>query len=166
MTDRMLVVYYSWSSGNTKGIAEQIAEAAHADIARIETVMPYPDDYDTTVEQGQREVNEEYCPKIQPTGLDITQYQTIVIGTPTWWYTMAPAVRSFLKGNDFTGKKLIVFSTHAGWPGHALHDMKKFAKKSKEGPSKAIQFDINGGSSMVTADSEVKQWIQSIVKGA
>ena len=35
---RMLVVYYSWSNGNTKRIAEQLARRTGADIARIETV--------------------------------------------------------------------------------------------------------------------------------
>ena len=38
---RMLVVYYSWSNGNTKRIAEQLARRTGADIARIETVQPY-----------------------------------------------------------------------------------------------------------------------------
>ena len=33
----MLVVYYSWSNGNTKRIAEQLAAATNADIARIDT---------------------------------------------------------------------------------------------------------------------------------
>ena len=53
----MLVLYYSWSNGNTKAIAEKLAAAKGADLARIDTVVPYPDDYNTTVSQGQREVN-------------------------------------------------------------------------------------------------------------
>ena len=38
---KMLVVYYSWSNGNTKKIAEQLANKTGADIARIETAEPY-----------------------------------------------------------------------------------------------------------------------------
>ena len=34
---KMLVVYYSWSNGNTKRIAEQLTNGTGADIARIET---------------------------------------------------------------------------------------------------------------------------------
>ena len=34
---KMLVVYYSWSNGNTKRIAEQLTDGTGADIARIET---------------------------------------------------------------------------------------------------------------------------------
>ena len=38
---KMLVVYYSWSNGNTKRIAEQLTNGTGADIARIETTEPY-----------------------------------------------------------------------------------------------------------------------------
>ena len=38
---KMLVVYYSWSNGNTKRIAEQLTNGTGADIARIETAEPY-----------------------------------------------------------------------------------------------------------------------------
>ena len=37
----LLIVYYSWSNGNTQKIAEQLRLATGADIARIETVKPY-----------------------------------------------------------------------------------------------------------------------------
>ena len=38
---KMLVVYYSWSNGNTKRIAEQLTNGTGADIARVETTEPY-----------------------------------------------------------------------------------------------------------------------------
>ena len=47
----MLVVYYSWSNGNTEKIAEELADACGADLARIETAEPYPEDYDASVNQ-------------------------------------------------------------------------------------------------------------------
>lgn len=122
---RMLVVYYSWSNGNTKRIAEQLARRTGADIARIETVQPYTGSYDEVVDQGHREVNEGYRPPIQPLGVNVADYDVIAVGTPTWWYTMAPAVLTFLEGKDFTGKTVIPFMTNGGWPGHVLRDMKK-----------------------------------------
>lgn len=53
---KMLVVYYSWSNGNTKRIAEQLADETGADIARIETTEPYRGSHEAVVDQGQREV--------------------------------------------------------------------------------------------------------------
>lgn len=43
-------------------------------------------------------------------------YDVIAVGTPTGWYTMAPAVLTFLKGQDFKGKTVISFMTNGGWP--------------------------------------------------
>ena len=48
---KMLVVYYSWSNGNTKKIAEQLANKTGADIARIETAEPYSGSHVDVVEQ-------------------------------------------------------------------------------------------------------------------
>ena len=36
---KKLVVYYSWSNGNTKRIAEKLAQELDADIVRIDTVQ-------------------------------------------------------------------------------------------------------------------------------
>lgn len=52
MAKKMLVAYYSWSNGNTEKVAEQLADACGADLERIETVEPYPEDYDQTVQQA------------------------------------------------------------------------------------------------------------------
>ena len=49
---KMLVVYYSWSNGNTKRIAEQLTNGTGADIARIETAEPYSGSHEDVVEQG------------------------------------------------------------------------------------------------------------------
>lgn len=49
---KMLVVYYSWSNGNTKRIAEQLTNGTGADIARIETAEPYRGSHEDVVEQG------------------------------------------------------------------------------------------------------------------
>lgn len=47
------------------------------------------------------------------------------MGTPAWRYTMAPAVKTFLHGQDFSGKTVIPFMTGGGWPGHAIKAMKR-----------------------------------------
>ena len=41
---KALVVYFS-KTGNTQGVAETVAKLTGADIFRLETVEPYPDDY-------------------------------------------------------------------------------------------------------------------------
>jgi len=162
---KMLVVYYSWSNGNTKRIAEQLAQAAGADIARIETVQPYSGSYDEVVSQGQREVNKGFRPPIQPLDVDIKDYDVIAVGTPTWWYTMAPAVLSFLEQQDFTGKTVIPFMTNGGWPGHVIKDIKNACKGAAFIHEMEVQFDSTGGDSLQTPESEITEWIEQIKKG-
>lgn len=159
---KMLVIYYSWSNGNTKKIAEKLAQAKGADIARIETVKPYKGTHEEVVEEGLKEVKEHYLPELKPLNVKLNDYEEIAIGTPTWWYTMAPAVRSFLTDNDFTGKKVIPFMTNGGWPGHVIKDMISLLKGAEIINPKEIQFDSEGKDHQVTTDREVEEWINSI----
>lgn len=164
MKKRMLIVYYSISNGNTKRIAEWIRKDTDADIARIETVKPYAGSYRDIVEQGQREVNRGYRPEIKPLGLNLADYDVIEVGTPTWWYTMAPAVLSFLTSYDWKGKVIIPFQTHGGWPGHVIKDIKSACKGAAFSHEMEIQFDSSGGSELVTADTKIETWIAQIKK--
>lgn len=157
---KTLVVYYSWSNGNTQGIAERVAEALSADIVRIETVVPYAGDYDEVVEQAKHEVDRGYQPEIHP--IDIAGYDTVVVGTPTWWYTMAPAVARFFADNDWSNKTVATFMTHAGWPGTVIDDMEAASAKATHGPSMEVRFDSSGGGEQMTDDAEVKTWIEEL----
>lgn len=162
MDKKMLVVYYSWSKGNTEKIAEQLADACGADICRIETIEPYPSDYDETVEQGHREVDAGYEPAIEALEFDPSGYDVIAVGTPTWWYTMAPAVKTFMGSVDWAGKTIVAFATNGGWEGSTLDDIESVAAGATAGPSLAIQFDSTGGSRQITPQQQVDNWIERV----
>lgn len=163
MKKKMLIAYYSVSNGNTKRIAEQMQKAVGADIVQIETVKPYVGSYDEIVEQGQREVNCGYQPEIKPLNVNPEDYSVIAVGTPTWWYTMAPAVLTFLKSCDWNGKTVIPFQTHGGWQGHTLKDMKTACKGAEFICEKDIRFNSTGGAELVTEEREIEAWIEKIV---
>ena len=162
MSKKTLVVYYSWSCGNTEKIAEQLADACDADIARIETVVPYPEDYQETVDQGQREVNAGFMPEIENLEYSPADYDVIVIGTPTWWYTMAPAVKTFIAENDFSGKTVVALSTNGSWPGNVTADIEDACTGASFGPALEVQFDSTGGDHQETPQSQVNAWIEQI----
>ena len=159
---KILVVYYSWSNGNTEGIAKKLQAGLQADIVRLETVKPYTGGYDAVVQQGQDEVNRGYKPELQPLGIDVRDYDVIAVGTPTWWYTMAPAVASFLAANDWQGKMVIPFMTNGGWPGHVIDDIKKACRGAVFAPAMQVKFDSTGGSHMETPEAEVDVWIECL----
>lgn len=162
MAKKMLIVYYSLSNGNTRRIAQQMQQATGADLAEIQTVEPYTGSYDDIVDQGQREVEQGYCPAIQPLAANPGDYGMIAVGTPTWWYTMAPAVRTFLTAHDWTGKTVLPFQTHGGWPGHTLPDMEKACPGAVFTHANAIQFDSTGGAQLVTPEADVAAWLHDL----
>lgn len=137
---KTLIVYYSYT-GNTKKIAEKIHKEIGGDIAEIKTVVPYKGSYNSVVEQGKKEVNQGYMPEIEPLGVNLEEYDTIILGTPVWWYTFAPTVKTFLEQNDFSGKKIYTFTTNGGWIGHTFKDVEKVCTGASVKGEINIRFD-------------------------
>lgn len=164
MAKKTLVIYYSWSNGNTERIAEDLARACDADTARIQTVDPYPEDYQATVDQGKREVDEGYQPPIEPLDEDLADYDVIAVGTPTWWYTMAPAMSTFLSEADLKGKTVVPFMTCGGWPGTVIEDMEAVIEDRGGTPACPLEvtFDSTGGSRLVSNKGDIQSWIDEV----
>lgn len=161
---KLLIVYYSWSNGNTERIARALQSAAGGDLLRIDTAEPYTGSYDDVVNQGQEEVQRGYEPALKPVAVSPENYDVIAVGTPTWWYTMAPAVKTFLHGQDFSGKTVIPFMTNGGWPGHVIKDMKKACPGAAFACEMQVRFDSQGGDQMETPEAEIAAWAQSVKK--
>lgn len=159
---KMLIVYYSWSNGNTERIAKELQSATGADIARIETVEPYTGSHQQVVDQGLRETEAGYMPPIRPLEKDPADYDVIAIGTPTWWYTMAPAVKTFLSENNWKGKVVVPFMTNGGWPGQVIKHMKQAYKGASFAAEMEFKFDSQGGPNLETPRKVIDRWIQQV----
>lgn len=100
--------------GNTQYAATIIQDNTGADMFRIEPKTPYPTDHDTLVAQAKKEKENNLRPEIKNHIEDISQYNTIFLGYPTWWSDMPMILYSFLDEYDFSGKTIIPFNTHGG----------------------------------------------------
>lgn len=108
-------------------------------------------------------VNRGYMRPIKPLRVNIQDYDVIAVGTPTWWYTTTPAVKTFLHNENWKGKEVIPFmTTNGGWPGHVIKDMKKACTEASFSDEMQIQFDSTGGSELVTPQKEIENWITNI----
>ena len=113
---KVLVVYYS-ASGNTARVANDIAEAAGADVFEIVPVEPYTSDDLNWTNQSSRVSVEHDDPDARTVELVSTEvpdwdsYSTVFIGYPIWWGIAAWPVNGFVSANDFTGKTVIPFAT-------------------------------------------------------
>lgn len=157
---KKLVVFYSMS-GNTKEVAQYIARKLRADIIEIETVKEYPDDHDVLVSLGKKEVETGYMPQIRPLAIDFSKYDGIVIGTPIWWYTYAPAVRTFIKlfRKGLKGKNIYPFATCGGSAGHAYGDFRRALNGEAVAQLLPVKF---AESTQVTPNTDLDEWIKGV----
>lgn len=110
---KILIVYYS-RSGNTEFMANLIHNQTGGDIVQIEPVNPYPADYDSCVELAKQELAADARPAVKTKISNMNQYDTIFVGYPNWWGTMPMPLFTFLSEYDFSGKRIIPFSTSGG----------------------------------------------------
>lgn len=76
---RILIAYFSWG-GNTRGIAEEIQRQTGADLFEITPLEPYSSDYNTVLDEAQRDQNEQARPELADYVEDMSQYDTIILG--------------------------------------------------------------------------------------
>lgn len=129
---KTLVVYYS-ASGNTKDVAEAIADAAGADLFEVVPVEPYTNDDLNWTNEDSRVTREHEDASLRDVELTTTEvpdwdsYDTVFIGYPIWWGIAAWPLDGFVGANDFTGKTVIPFCTSAssgmGDSGNLLAEM-------------------------------------------
>ena len=99
--------------GNTQILGEYIASEVGADSFHIETVTPYPADYDECCDVAKQELNDKARPEITGS-VDMAQYDIVFLGYPIWWGDMPMAVYTFMESYDWSGKVVIPFCTHEG----------------------------------------------------
>ena len=155
---KALILYYS-HSGNTRRVAEMIQLKTGWDIAGIEPLTPYPEDYDSVVNQGKREVQQGFEPELKPLGVSLDSYDTIILGTPVWWYTFAPPVKSVLSAQRWAGRTIHSFATNGGGVGHIFEDLRKICAGAEFGECLNLRFD---GNRMRTSEKELDRWIHQI----
>ena len=110
------VVYFSWS-GNTRFAAETIAKKTRADLFEIKAETPYNSDFGKCCDEAKPECYGKTFRPIKPIeGLDLAKYDIVFVGTPNWWGTMAPPVRTWVTQSKdaLKGKTLCLFQTHGG----------------------------------------------------
>jgi flavodoxin len=150
----ILIVYYSLFQ-NTKGLALEIAKQTGGTIRELIPDKNYSFNYNTAAKEVRNQISRGFCPKLISGNEPIDNYQTIFIGTPNWFKTLAPPVMSFLKQHDFADKTVIAFCTHGGGGfGQIENDISKECSKSIILPGIAVNGTVKS--------EEVTNWLRSI----
>ncbi len=133
---RFLVAYFSWPSpdypdldatsgasnvvkdgqlyGNTEYMARIFSQKLQAPLFRIETKDDYPTEPRALLDATKVENNSQARPELKEKVENFGDYDVICVGYPLWWYDMPMAIYSFLESYDFSGKHIVLFTTHGG----------------------------------------------------
>lgn len=113
---KKLVAYFS-AGGNTAKLAKTLADAAGADLFEIALKVLYTKaDLDWMNKQSRSSV-EMQDPSSRPEIAavpDVSEYDTVFVAFPIWWYVAPTIVNTFLESADFSGKTVIPVATSGG----------------------------------------------------
>lgn len=154
---KALVVYYS-RSGNTEAVARMIGNETGADLFRVTTVKPYPEEDRATTEQARAERDSNARPAINGRVEALAAYDVIYIGVPNWWSTMPMPMFTFLEQHDLSGKTVVPFVTHGGGGvANCVSDLKKAVPNAN-----VLEAFVVSGSNAASAQSDVRAWLQRL----
>ena len=154
---KALIIYYSWS-GNTRGVAKEIARQTGFDSIEIELVKPYSSNYNTVLNEAQSDQRKQARPPLK-TKIDakkLAEYDTIILGYPNWWASIPMPIATLLESYDFSGKIILPFCSHGGGRfGQSLTAIAKLAPKAKLMSGLSIHY--SGGN---TLSKDVANWLE------
>jgi len=124
---KILIVYYSLT-GNTKIIAEAIAESIKSDILEIKPVKELNAEGGSKFFWGGYQSTMKKKPKLKPFDINPLEYDLLFIGTPVWAWSLSPPIRSFLSKYDLTGKRVALWTCSAGDGVKAMNQFREALK--------------------------------------
>ena len=108
---KSLIVFYS-RTGNARFVAETIAAQIGADTEEIVDLKKRGGALGFIGSGSDARLGKET--EIAPTQRSPADYDLVIVGTPVWAGRPTPAITSYLKKNDLSGKKVAVFYVQGG----------------------------------------------------
>ena len=118
---------------------------------------PYSDDYNTVLDEAQRDQNAQARPELASHVEHMEDYDTILLGYPNWWASIPMPIASFLEEYDFSGKTIIPFCSHGGGRfGQSLTAIEKLVPDAELGEALSVHY--SGGTSL---SDDIREWLDS-----
>ncbi len=115
---KVLVAYFS-ATGNTRPVAEKVAEVTGGDLFEIVPAQPYTAadlNYNTDCRANAEQNDPDARPAIAGAVEDMEQYDAVLIGYPIWWGRAPKIIHTFLETYDLSGKTVAAFCTSGSSP--------------------------------------------------
>ena len=156
---KILAAFYSATNVTAK-LSKKLAEAVGANLYEIKPAQPYTKAdlnwRDQNIQSSIEMKDRSFRPALAEMNANISEYDTILLGFPIWWYVAPRIIQSFLEAYDYSGKTIIVFATSgsSGF-GNTVTELRNSVSDSaviKEGK----RFG------MISARIGLKKWIETL----
>lgn len=94
--------------------------------------------------------------------IDVNAYDNIIIGTPCWFGTYAPAVNTFLSDNRISGKRIYLLVCNGGNLRHTWNDFEKTLEGNTIVSKMDLVYPIKNG--IADAKKKVNEWIIGAIR--
>jgi len=125
---KTIIVYYSYE-GNTKKIAEAMADHIQVDLMAIKPKKERRSKGLGKYFWGGYEALSGKSPELEPFEKDLGAYEVIILGTPVWAGTYSPPLNTLLEGDFLNKKKIAFFCSHDGGPGKVINKAREAIEK-------------------------------------
>lgn len=172
-SEKTIIIYFSHTGenyavgniteGNTRIIADMIAEETGAKTFEIVPAVAYPESYQECIDVAKKELQSKSRPAIKD-DIDLSAYDTVFLGYPNWWGEPPMCIFTFIEGHDWKGKKVIPFITHEG-SGMGGTDRKIAAACKGADVAVGKGLAVRGETAQndrVTAKKAVRAWIEKL----
>lgn len=147
------LVYFS-ETGTTTSAAKKIAKILNVPAIRLEAQVPYTsadlnwndDSSRANKEQG----NPSARPKFKP--LKIDNYDTLILGYPTWWGVPPRIIDSFVESLNLKGKTDLPFPSDSSTPERGVAELGKLL------PGTLV---LDGKRVNNSSEAELEKWLRS-----
>ena len=159
MKKKTLVAYFS-CTGNTRQLAQNLAEVVNGDLYEIKPEVPYTSadlDWNDKNSRSTKEMQDKSSrPSITGKVNNFKDYEVIFVGFPIWWGIAPTIVNTFLESYDFSGKTVIPFCTSGssgvGQTEKYLHS--SCSKETEWCPAKRLSSSAD--------KSSIKKWVDGL----
>ena len=124
---RNLFIYYTRTL-NTHILVSYAQSLIGGDLARIDTIDSYPQDYQQSVALSSKQMADGILPPLRPYVLDFQRYDNIFIAAPLWNMDLCAPMKSFLHSANLGDKAIYLILTNAGYGlGESVNSAKSYA---------------------------------------
>lgn len=156
---KTLVAWFSAERGTTATLAEKLAKVTGADTFEIVPEKPYTKadlNWNNPLARCNREQIARKDVPVAGTVENMADYNTVFLGFPIWYYNAPLVIKTFVKGYDLSGKKIVLFATSGGSDiGKTAEKLKPFLSDGAEIVDAKV---LNGA----VSEEALKAWVNSL----